>query len=176
MNGISFLNNINRVTTQKKGFPIMSRSIKRSALAAALALTFCALPALFNSVQAYNCGSLGVFAFPLAPKQGDVVTIFVSVTNSTSADASYVVDTKISDSAYAVVSHDDRVVAVPANTTVNFQVTFATSASNRPGEYSVLARSTPGDEVAVRAKSYCATAQMYFNLVCNSNNCPTSVN
>src|SRR5258708_3901846 len=125
MRRVSPLHNTGRVTTQMKGFTNMNTSIKRSLLAISLALAFCAMPPLFNGVQANSCGDLSLFAFPISPKQGDGVTVFVSVTNSTIADASYVVDTKISDPTNTLVGADDRVVAVPAGSSVSFAITFS---------------------------------------------------
>src|SRR6266700_4093562 len=82
-------NDITQVGIQKKGFTNMTISIKRSILAVRQAMTFCAMLPLFTGVHASsgvdpqiavvppnNCVDLGLFAFPVAPKQGDTVTVF----------------------------------------------------------------------------------------------------
>ena len=75
---------------------------------------FGALPPAFSGVRANTCGDLFLFVFPMQPKQGDTIAIFVTAVNSTKADASFVVDTKVSDPTSKGVGVDDRVVQIPA--------------------------------------------------------------
>jgi len=171
MRRVSPMHNIGRVSIGKKVFTSMNTSVKRSMLAILLALTFCAMAPLFNGVQANSCGNLSLFAFPMSPKQGDQVSLFVSVTNTTNADASYVVDTKISDPTSALVGSDDRVVAVPAGSSVSFAITFSSSQSNKTGTYTVVTQSYQGSSLPVCTTCFCSSTRMQFSLACNSNEC-----
>jgi hypothetical protein len=144
---------------------------KRSVLGIVVALAFGALPPVFSGVQANSCGDLSLFAFPMTPKQGDSIAIFVTVVNSTNADASFVVDTKISDPTSKGVGVDDRVVQIPAGSSLSFQVTFSSSTSSRTGSYTVVAQSYQGDTLPVCNNCFCSTTRMQFALQCNSNNC-----
>jgi hypothetical protein len=128
-------------------------------------------PAPLVEAQANSCGNPSLFAFPMAPKQGDQVTVFVTVTNNTGTDASFVVDSHISDPGSAVALQDDRVVAVSANSSASFQLTFSSSAANRTGAYTVKSRSYVGDTLPVCSNCFCSTTTMLFTLGCNSNNC-----
>jgi|SRR5215471_6008989 len=169
MRGTS-LRRIVRVNDGIKPFQIV-RKAKSSALAILVALAFGALPPVFSGVQANSCGDLSLFAFPMQPEQGDSITIFVTVVNSTNADASFVVDTKISDPTSKGVGVDDRVVLIPAGSSVSFEVDLQTNASSRPGIYTVAAQSYQGDSLPVCNNCFCSTTLMQFVLGCNSNNC-----
>ena len=149
----------------------MSISIKRSLLAIAVTLTFCVMPPLSNPVRATTCGDLGLFAFPASPKQGDVVTMFVSLTNNAAFDPSFVVVSELFDpQSIEPVATDVRAVEVPANSTVAFQFTFQTSSETPPGSYEIFAQSYQGTLPAC-GNCFCSHASMHFTLVCNSNNC-----
>ena len=159
----------------------MNISIKHSVLAATL---FCFMlpqsnavkadsfsdPAVTTGVLANSCGNLALFAFPVSPKQGDLVTVFVSVTNNIAADASFVVETTLS-TGKLVVSQDDRVVHVPAHSSVTYQIAFATSPANGSGSYSVFSESYQGDSLPACGKCFCSFAYSGFDLACNSNQC-----
>ena len=142
-----------------------------SAMLLAVALALVALPNVSNGARASTCGDLSLFAFPLSPNQGDSITIFVSVTNGASEDVSFVVDTRISDPKSKGVGVDDRVVLVPAQSSLSFQITLSTAASNTAGTYTVVAQSYRGDTLPVCANCFCSTTQMQFALGCNSNDC-----
>jgi len=144
---------------------------KSAVLALLIATAVGFLPPAFSGVQANSCGDLFLFAFPLQPKQGDSITIFVTVENTTDDDQSFVVDTKISDPASKGVGVDDRVVSIPAGSNVSFQVTLNTSSSSRTGTYTVVTKSYQGDTLPVCNNCFCSTTQMQFTLGCNSNNC-----
>ena len=154
-----------------KPFRIVRMATKRSVLAILMALAFGALPPAFKGVRANSCGDLFLFVFPMQPKQGDSMAIFVTAVNSTDADASFVVDTKVSDPTSKGVAVDDRVVQIPAGSSVSFQVTLQTSVFNPPGTYTVAAQSYQGDSLPVCANCFCSTTRMQFVLGCNSNNC-----
>src|SRR5258708_1499623 len=198
MRGICLLNNISHFITQKRGITSMNTSIKRSLLAVGLALAFCATllqssgvaassghplqsngaqsgaagaPSQINGVEPNTCGHLPLFVFPVAPKQGDTVTGFVSVTTNTYPDSSFVVVTNLFDPSGALVSRDGRVVAVPANSNARLQITFSTRASPQNGNYAFLAESYPGDALPACLTCACSRALARFDLACNSNNC-----
>lgn len=180
------LRNRSGLNAHRKGFTSMRVSMKRPFLAVMLALTVLAIPPLFDGAHARslgessqivvgpppnNCVGLGLFAFPVSPKQGDVVNVFVSVMNITDKDASYVVVTDIVQGSTTVVAHDERVVAVPAQSTGNFQITLPTSAATPAGTYAVVAQSYPGDSLPACANCVCSSAFTRFNLGCNTNDC-----
>jgi len=148
----------------------MSISIKRSLLAVALTLTFCVVPPLSKPVRATTCGDLGLFAFPASPKQGDTVTVFVSLTNNAANDPSFVVVSEIFGQLIEPVATDVRAVEVPANSTVAFQFTFQTSSETAPGTYEIFAQSYQGTLPAC-GSCFCSHASIHFTLACNSNNC-----
>lgn len=148
----------------------MSISIKRSLLALALTMTFCVMPPLSNPVRATTCGDLGLFAFPASPKQGDTVTVFVTLTNDAANDPSFVVVSEIFGQLIEPVATDVRAVEVPANATVAFQFTFQTGSETPPGTYEIFAQSYQGTLPAC-ATCFCSHTSIHFMLGCNSNNC-----
>jgi len=148
----------------------MSISKKRPLLAAALTLSLCAMPFLHSTVRATTCGDLGLFAFPASPKQGDTVTVFVSLTNNAAFDPSFVVVTELFGQLIEPVATDVRAIDVPANSTIAFQFTFQTSSETPPGSYEIFAQSYQGTLPAC-GNCFCSHASMHFTLECNSNNC-----
>src|SRR5215467_9120850 len=143
----TFLHRITRVRAERKASRIVRMASKRSVLAILMALAFGALPPALSGVRANSCGDL--FAFPMQPKQGDSITIFITVVNSTNTDASFVVDTKVSDPTSKSVGVDDRVLQIPGGSNVSFQVTLSTTSSSRLGTYTVAARSYQGDTLPI---------------------------
>ena len=139
----------------------MSISIRRSLSAVTRALTLCATAPLWRKresgvpgdpqvegrVRWSSYGNLSLTVFPMSPKQGDVVTIVVSVTNTRFSEASFVVVTRVSNPDLAVISCDERVVAISANSTASYGITFSTGGSNRDGRYAIVAQSYHGDSV-----------------------------
>jgi hypothetical protein len=163
---------LGRVNAGKNPLKGISTAFGRSMSAMLVALSLAVLaPPVSNRVQANTCGDLSLFAFPLSPKQGDSITIFVSVMNSASTDVSFVVDTKMSDPNSKSVGVDDQVILVPAQSSFDFQVTLSTSTSNTPGTYTVVTQSYQGNTLPVCANCFCSATRMQFSLGCNSNNC-----
>jgi hypothetical protein len=137
-----------------------------------MALSLAVLAPRSTAVQASTCGDPNLFAFPLSPQQGDSIMIFVSVTNSAVDDVSFVVESKIFDPKSKSVAVDDRVVLVPAQSSLSFEITLSTSVSNPPGTYTVFAQSRRGDTLTQQCSDcFCSSTQMQFILGCNSNNC-----
>src|SRR5215471_2078228 len=145
-------------------------SIKRSLLAVALTLSFCVMARRSNPVRATTCGDLGLFALPASPKQGDTVTVFVSLTNNAAFDPSFVVVTELFGQLIEPVATDVRAIEVLANSTVVFQFTFQTSSETPPGSYEIFAQSYQGTLPAC-GNCFCSHASIHFTLACNSNNC-----
>ena len=150
---------------------IVKTAPKRLVLAILMALALGAMPPALNRVRANICGDLSLFAFPMQPMQGDSITVFVTVVNSANTDASFVVDTELSDPRSNGVGVDDRVVQIPAHSGISFQITLSTSSSSRTGTYTVDVRSHQSDALPICNNCTCITAQMQFELGCNSNNC-----
>jgi hypothetical protein len=167
----SALRKIVGVNTEAKPLGIVSALTKRSVLAILIALAFGALPPSLSGVRANSCGDLFLFAFPMLPQQGDSITIFVTVVNSTGADQSFVVETKISDPTSKGVGVDDRIVQIPAGSSVSFQVNLNTTVSSRTGTYTIVTQSYQGNTLPVCNNCFCSTTRTQFSLGCNSNDC-----
>jgi len=165
------LHKIVGLNSKMKPSGTIRRFTKSAVLAILIAAAFGALPPAFTGVQASSCGDPSVFAFPPTAKQGDLVTFFVTVGNSTGTDQSFVVESEAFDPTNTPVFLVDRVVSVPAGSDFNFQFGLITDARNRPGTYTIVTRTYPGTSLPACENCFCSTTQGQFTLECNSNGC-----